>query len=111
MGTAVIPSFTRNDGKTPDSRSKIIQPRVRTVSLTQKGIKQRMNSQELARPRTSFAMIHAIGNVSSNVSSVPTTDINAVRTNTCQYRGSAKKVLYWARLATYCRGPTRSRNE
>ena len=29
-----------------------------------------------------------------------TTDINAVRTNTCQYSGSVKKVLYWARLAT-----------
>src|SRR6202041_3699618 len=63
------------------------------------------------RPRANFAMIQAIGNASSSVMSVAVTDINAVRTKTCQYKGSAKKVLYCARLATYWRGPTRSRKD
>ena len=60
-----------------------------------------MNNNDPARPRASLAMIHAMGNASSKVSKVATTDITAVRTNTCQYSGSAKKVLYCARLATY----------
>ena len=79
-----MPSFTSKEGSTPDSRSRIIQPSVRTVSLTQNGIKHSMKSSELARPCASFAMIHAIGNASSSVKSVAMTDITAVRTNTCQ---------------------------
>src|SRR5882724_4029221 len=110
-GIAVRPSFTSNAGRTPDSLSNIIHPSVRTVSLTQNGIRQMMNNREPARPRASLAMIQATGNASSNVKPVAITDITAVRRNTCQYRGSAKKVLYCARLATYSRGPTRSRND
>ena len=79
-----MPSFTSNDGSTPDSRSRIIQPSVRTVSLTQNGIRQRMNSSEPARPVASFAMIQAMGNASSSVRNVAMTDMTAVRTNTCQ---------------------------
>ncbi len=60
-----------------------------------------MNSSEPARPRASLAMIQAIGNASSRVRNVAITDITAVRTNTCQYSGSVKKVLYCARLAAY----------
>src|SRR5271166_4804691 len=56
-------------------------------------------------------MIQAIGNARSSVRKVAMTDITAVRTNTRQYSGSRKNVLYWARPATYWRGPTRSRNE
>src|SRR5882757_5044068 len=93
-GTVVSPSFASNAGRTPDSRSNIIQPSVRTVSLTQNGIKQRMNSREPARPGLSFAMTQAMGKASSNVTNVAATDISAVRTNTCQYRGSVKKILY-----------------
>src|ERR1700722_12368655 len=110
-GLAVMPSFTSKAGRTPDSRSRIIQPRVRTVSLTQNGMRQMMNSSEPARPRASFAMIQATGNASSRVRNVAITDMTAVRRKTCQYRGSAKKVLYCARLATYWRGPTRSRKD
>src|ERR1700722_2216242 len=110
-GTAVSPSFTSKAGRTPDSLNKIIQPSVRTVSLTQNGMRQMMNSSDPARPRASLAMIQAIGNASSSVKSVANTDMTAVRRNTCQYSGSAKKVLYWARLATYWRGPTRSRKD
>src|SRR3984957_2024012 len=108
---AVMPSFTNKAGSTPDSLSRIIHPSVRTVSLTQNGIRQMMNSREPARPRASLAMIQAIGNARSSVNNVAITDITAVRTNTFQYRGSAKKVLYCARLATYWRGPTRSRKD
>jgi hypothetical protein len=43
-----------------------------------------MKSTELDLPCASFAMIHAIGNASSNVNNVAATDITAVRTNTCQ---------------------------
>src|ERR1700733_6878932 len=103
-GTSVNPNFTSSAGNTPDSLSNIIPPSVRTVSLTQKGMRQMMNSRELARPRASLAMIQATGNASSNVRSVAITDITAVRTNTCQYKGSVKKVRYCARLATYWRG-------
>src|SRR5271166_4905751 len=106
-----MPSFTSSPGSTPDSRNRIIQPSVRTVSLTQNGIRQTMNSSELARPRANFAMIQAIGNATSKVSSVAMIDITAVRTNTCQYRGSSKNVRYWAKLAAYWRGPMRSRND
>ena len=83
-GTAVMPSFTSSAGNTPDSRSSIIQPRVRTVSLTQNGIRHTTNSSEPARPRASFAMIQAIGNAMSKVSRVAITDSTAVRTNTRQ---------------------------
>src|SRR5882762_2712993 len=110
-GMAVRPSLTSKAGRTPDSLSNIIHPSVRTVSLTQNGIRQMMNSREPARPRASFAMIQAMGNASSSVRKVAITDMTAVRRNTCQYRGSAKKVLYCVRLAAYWRGPTRSRNE
>src|SRR3984957_7982002 len=110
-GMSVSPNFTSSAGRTPDSLSRIIQPRVRTVSLTQNGIRQMMNSSEPARPRASLAMIQAIGNASSSVKNVAITDMIAVRRKTCQYRGSAKKVLYCARLATYWRGPTRSRKD
>src|SRR6185437_655514 len=110
-GTAVMPSFTSSDGSTPDSRSRIIHPSVRTVSLTQNGMRQTMNSREPARPRASLAMIQAMGNASSSVRKVANTDITAVRRNTCQYRGSAKNVRYCARLGAYWRGPTRSRKD
>src|SRR5665213_3293102 len=100
-GTAVIPSFTSKDGSTPDSRSRIIQPSVRTVSLTQNGMRQTMNSREPARPRASFAMIQAMGNASTRVKNVANTDITAVRRNTCQYNGSAKNVRYCAKLGAY----------
>src|SRR5580658_6838562 len=110
-GTAVKPNFTSRVGSTPDSLSSIIQPSVRTVSLTQKGIRQMMNNSEPARPRASLAMIQAMGNASSSVIRVAITDMTAVRTNTCQYRGSAKKVLYCARLAAYALGPVRSRKD
>src|SRR3984893_6697588 len=110
-GTCVKPILTSKAGRTPDSLSNIIQPRLRTVSLTQNGIRQIMNNREPARPLASLAMIHATGNASSRVKRVAITDMTAVRRNTCQYRGSAKKVLYCARLATYWRGPTRSRND
>src|SRR5258708_3827507 len=110
-GTCVKPTLTSSAGSTPDSLSNIIHPRVRTVSLTQNGIKQMMNNSEPARPRASLAMIQAMGNASSSVKPVAVTDMTAVRRKTCQYRGSAKKVLYCARLATYWRGPTRSRND
>src|SRR5260221_2725581 len=70
-----------------------------------------MNSREPARPRASFAMIQAMGNASSSVNKVAITDMAAVRRNPCQYRGSAKKVLYCVRLAAYWGGPMRSRNE
>ena len=69
-GTAVRPSFTSSAGSTPDSLSKIIHPSVRTVSLTQKGMRQMMNSSEPARPRASLAMIQATGNASSSVRNV-----------------------------------------
>src|ERR1700685_2582942 len=110
-GIAVRPSFTSSAGRTPDSLSRIIHPSVRTVALTQNGMRQMMNSSEPARPRASLAMIQATGNASSSVNDVAITDMTAVRTNTCQYRGSAKKVLYCARLAEYWRGPTRSRKD
>ena len=58
---AVSPSFTSKAGSTPDSLSKIIQPSVRTVSLTQNGMRQMMKSSDPARPRASLAMIQAIG--------------------------------------------------
>src|SRR5579863_4365323 len=111
IGTSVNPNFTSSAGNTPDSLSNIIQPSVRTVSLTQKGMRQMMNNREPARPRASLAMIQATGNASSSVRSVAVTDITAVRTKTCQYRGSVKKVRYCARLATYCLGPVRSRKD
>ena len=60
-----------------------------------------MNSSDPARPRASFAMIHATGKASNSVNRVAITDITAVRTKTCQYSGSVKNVLYCARLATY----------
>src|SRR3984893_7583995 len=110
-GTCVKPTLTSNAGSTPDSLSNIIHPRVRTVSLTQNGIRQTMNNREPARPRASLAMIHAIGNASISVNRVAVTDMTAVRRNTCQYRGSEKKVLYCARLGAYWRGPIRSRND
>src|SRR5580658_3141917 len=110
-GTSVTPNFTSSAGNTPDSLSNIIQPSVRTVSLTQKGMRQTMNSREPARPRASLAMIQATGNASSSVSIVAITDITAVRTKTCQYKGSLKKVLYCARLVAYWRGPVRSRKD
>ena len=71
-----MPSFTSSDGSTPDSRSRIIQPSVRTVSLTQNGIRHNMKSSELARPRASFAMIQAMGNASSSVRKVAITDMH-----------------------------------
>ncbi len=79
-----MPSFTSRAGSTPDSRSRIIHPSVRTVSLTQNGIRHSMKRSELARPRASFAMIQAIGNASTSVRKVAMTDMTAVRTNTCQ---------------------------
>src|SRR5258708_4614674 len=110
-GTAVRPSLTSKAGRTQDSLSNIIDPSVRTVSLTQNEIRQMMNNSEPARPGASFAMIQAMGNASSSVRKVAITDMTAVRRNTCQYRGSAKKVLYCVRLAAYWRGPTRSRTD
>src|SRR5580658_244361 len=83
-GTAVMPNFTSSAGSTPDSRSRIIQPRVRTVSLTQNGIRHTTNNNEPERPRASFAMIHAIGNAMSKVSTVAITDSTAVRAKTRQ---------------------------
>ena len=66
-GAGVRPSRTSSAGSTPDSRSRIIQPSVRTVSLTQNGIRHSMNSSERRRPRASLAMVQAIGNASSSV--------------------------------------------
>ena len=83
-GAGVMPSLTRNAGNTPDSRSRIIQPSVRTVSLTQKGIRHSTSSRDLTRPRTSLAIVQAIGKASSSVMNVARTDISAVRTNVCQ---------------------------
>ena len=62
--------MTSRDGNTPDSRSRIIQPRVRTVSLTQNGIRHTRNSAAAARPRAIFAMTQAMGKATSSVSTV-----------------------------------------
>src|SRR6266853_1125995 len=110
-GCVVRPRRTSSAGNTPDSRSRIIQPSVRTVSLTQNGIRHTTNSSALMRPRASLAMVHAIGNATSNVRTVASADMSAVLTNTCQYNGSLKNVRYWARLTAYARGATRSRND
>src|SRR3984893_2930110 len=110
-GTCVKPTLTSNAGSTPDSLSNIIHPRVRTVSLTQNGIRQMMNNREPARPCASLAMIQATENATISVNRVAATDMPAVRRNTCQYRGSEKKVLYCARLGAYWWGPIRSRND
>src|SRR5271165_6406225 len=50
-GTLARPSLTNSAGRTPDSRSRIIHPKVRTVSLTQKGMRHTMKSSEPKRPR------------------------------------------------------------
>src|ERR1700691_1240599 len=110
-GIAVMPSFTSKAGRTPDSLSRIIHPSVRTVSLTQNGMRQMMNSRDPARPRASLAMIQAMGNARSRVRNVASTDMTAVRRKTCQYRGSAKKVSYCASLPEYWWGQTRSRKD
>ena len=80
-----MPSFTSKEGSTPDSRSRIIQPSVRTVSLTQKGIKHTMKSSELGA---------SLGELRDDPrdrereqqrqKAWRATDITAVRTNTCQ---------------------------
>src|SRR6185369_3941858 len=107
-GIVVIPTSTKRRGSTPDSRSRIIQPSVRTVSLTQNGIRHRMKSTDLDRPRAIFAMYQATGNEISKVHSVARIDIPAVRTKVCQYNGSSKKVRYWLKLNSYTRGATRA---
>ena len=71
-------------GSTPDSRSRIIQPSVRTVSLTQNGMRHRTNSIDFARPCAIFAMYHATGKAIASVQTVAKIDIVAVRTNVCQ---------------------------
>ena len=71
-------------GSTPDSRSRMSQPSVRTVSLTQNGIKQTTNSSALALPRATFVMTHAIGNAMTSVKAVATAESSAVRTKMCQ---------------------------
>ena len=106
-----MPSCTSSAGSTPDSRSRIIQPSVRTVSLTQKGIRHSTNRSDLMRPRTSLAIVQATGKASSSVISVARMDMLAVRTKVCQYSGSSINVRYCARLGTYCRGATRSRSD
>ena len=106
-----MPKDTSSAGKTPDSRSRIIQPSVRTVSLTQNGIRHITNSIERVRPRAILAIVHAIGNASSKVIAVASTDITAVRTKVCQYSGSSMKVWYWRRLGSYSPGATRARND
>ena len=54
-------------GSTPDSRSRIIQPSVRTVSLTQNGIRHRTNSSDFAPPARDLGDVHATGNAISSV--------------------------------------------
>ena len=93
-----MPRSTSKRGSTPDSRSRIIQPSVRTVSLTQNGIRHSTNSTDFARPRAIFAMYQAAGNAISSVQAVARIDITAVRTKVCQYSGSSKNVRYWSRL-------------
>src|SRR6202451_1684987 len=99
-GAEVMPSFTNRAGSTPDSRSRINQPSARTVSLTQNGIRQTANSSALARPRATLVMTQAAGNAISSVSAVASAENIAVRTNTCQYSGSVKKVLNCSRLGS-----------
>src|SRR2546421_11554363 len=110
-GTALMPSLTSSAGRTPDSRSRINQPSARTVSLTQNGIRQTTKSSELARPRATLVITHAIGKATRSVNAVDITDIVAVRTNTCQYKGSVKNVRYCSKLARYSCGAIRSRND
>ena len=57
---------------------------MRTVSLTQNGIRHITNSSARMRPRAIFAIVQAIGKASSKVNAVAMTDITAVRTNVCQ---------------------------
>ena len=57
---------------------------MRTVSLTQNGMRQRTNRIDFGRPRATFAMYHATGNAIASVQIVAKIDIVAVRTNVCQ---------------------------
>ena len=110
-GAGVTPKVTSKSGKTPDSRSKIIQPSVRTVSLTQNGIRHSTNNSALVRPRTSLAIVQAMGNAMSKVMAVARIDMMAVRTKVCQYSGSSTKVRYCDKLGSYTRGATRARSD
>ena len=56
-----MPRSTSSRGTTPDSRSRIIHPSVRTVSLTQNGTRHSTKSSDCARPFAILAMYHAAG--------------------------------------------------
>ena len=107
----MTPSDTRNAGKTPDSRSKIVHPSARTVSLTQNGIKHSKNISERTRLRAILAIVQATGKHTKSVSAVDTIDITAVRKKVCKYRGSSMNMRYCAKLGSYTRGAKRTRSD
>ena len=65
---------------------------VRTVSLTQNGIRQRTSRTDLACPRAILTMYHAVGKPIASVHAVAMIDMAAVRTKVCQYSGSSMNV-------------------
>jgi hypothetical protein len=93
---------------TPVSRSRISQPSVRTISLTQNGSRHSTSITIFSRPWATLAMYQAAGNASSSVNTVASTDMTAVRTKVFQYSGSSTKVRNWFRLNAYSPGPTRA---
>jgi len=83
-----------------------------TVSLTQNGIRQQHETAANGPGRARiFAIVHAIGNASSSVQAVATTDITrGAPRKVCQYSGSSKKVRYCDQAGpSYTRGANGAR--